>query len=740
MHEWVARTNANQELAEKAAKVFPSKSRKIHNSSFSGYFGNPIEPWQFEHNARNDELTYGLCSGHSIEEINAYTDERHKREGGPRTAAGPNVPLRAVAIARRIRDAAMGNMLQSFPTISPLEFLDYLNKNMTETTQTTGANILADVNSEAAHDAASMERAAASYSTLRPLIAKYLVEALRLVTAGEAVLLEEQLKGKQEAPISFSMWRRALPEAAQQYYNCNTCRQLWAKIGSLCLLSPDGTITYPMVQAFGEAADTDGIAAQVLLSAASADRAKPRFIPATYLDYDALKKKEVGGFDHFYAFEDTEEHGVTVRGYNDSLLTFNDVAYVEVLFKQMLSPNMNPDTLEKVFIYIERELGKLEHTAFRHRTELVKIVREVRAIGEKSSMAMVYLWALTNRLQLGWLHHVNKSVLGIVLEGVSRMKDASPTQVLMHVKEQMAQATAAENFKQKTAEAPEAAIQQTFKFLSENNLKGTLLRKLMHINDVKSAVWLAPEQRVGVAEHAQLTEPQQPVEASLDNAFAAVLKEKNGEAQLNAELDAVIGAQVVQRGCSMLKFIEDLPKFREISLNAMNSQGLPVLATDAAAEGDHDELMEFDKEIGEYATLLSTAQPYPYPALYSLAKYDPENEGSLRVGRPQALPVQAVIKSHRVKDADPSWVLHIENFAQNFAQGLKEHGSCVTPSAIRGKHYGMAASLQELSRKVPLQATAGRKAVGGVYIMPGLIFDVVTLDGGKETIKLTSYN
>ena len=94
---------------------------------------------------------------------------------------------------------------------------------------------------------------------------------------------------------------------------------------------------------------------------------------------------------------------------------------------------------------------------------------------------------------------------------------------LTNVKRLLTMATDGLNYKQKTAEAPVAAVEQAFKFLEEKGLKGTMERRLLPLSEVQSVIWKATMLE-------SVAEPEKEVSAA-DQAFNKLMANKDKDAQ-----------------------------------------------------------------------------------------------------------------------------------------------------------------------------------------------------------------
>lgn len=584
---------------------------------------------------------------------------------------------------------------------------------------------LTDITGIAQHESApstveSMKQADQSYQVLRRLVAEHVTAALQ----ADGLLLRAQY-----SPIALTHWRRQLPKVAQQHYQCQRCENIWDMLGRLCVLDNENQLHFPIMEAFRAAAATDKFAAATLHACEQSEAFPFHYTPMAHLEQTLLVERVVGGFEHFYGV--TQENKALLDTFNSKHTQFKDAAYVTNLFHYFNARELDVDVLEKVFVYISREIGAQSHTALGHNTDLVKVIRRMRSLGGKGNLPMAYLGALLSKNDHNWLRHVNGSVLGVVLKATKELRETDSVEsVLLQVKTELAKATAGENYKQKTAEAPQAALQQAYQFLATNNLKGTLERRLMALEEARSILWqsTADEPEAG-------TSVETPSGTSaVDAAFEQLTEKKDRGTVVKKELDGILGNIVVDKSCSKQEFVARLSEFKSIALAESNQAAFPVFVLTAATEGDHDQLLNFDKTVGEYATLLSTPTPHAYHAICRLV---PTSEEINMFAR-RKLAVDAVLLSQRITQNDPTYVLHLPGFALNFAATLVPHGSCVLGSNIKSEHFGMSRALVELSQMIPLDTSVGHSGIGGVMLDVGLVLEVELHDGTKEKIKITS--
>lgn len=342
---------------------------------------------------------------------------------------------------------------------------------------------LTTVGVDTEHNAVSTAKAVAeaSYQRLREAVGRYVAAAIQ---SGKLVVMEkpQPVPGSGGAmvtygPVQFSHWQAHLPEEAQQYYNCRYCQQAWAGLSTLAVMDEDGYLYYPVAAAFLECADDPVIAKlfenypEVKVACGDTTNRRATIYPLDRLS-DMYIEHEVGGFCHFFGFQDKD----VLRLWNKDHEAFNDQMYIMGLFEQFISTEINLPLLTKLFQYIDKEIGEKEHTALSRADELVKIIGSVRRAQNLSGRGYAYLWALLHKKENGWLRHVNGSLLGIVLDTAIELRDKeNMSAALANVKNLLKTATADENYKQKTAESSLGALEQTFKFL-EQKLRHVITR------------------------------------------------------------------------------------------------------------------------------------------------------------------------------------------------------------------------------------------------------------------------
>ena len=602
---------------------------------------------------------------------------------------------------------------------------------------------LTTVGVDTEHNAVSTAKAVAeaSYQRLREAVGRYVAAAIQ---SGKLVVMEkpQPVPGSGGAmvtygPVQFSHWQAHLPEEAQQYYNCRYCQQVWAGLSTLAVMDEDGYLYYPVAAAFLECADDPVIAKlfenypEVKVACGDTTNRRATIYPLDRLS-DMYIEHEVGGFCHFFGFQDKD----VLRLWNKDHEAFNDQMYIKGLFEQFISTEINLPLLTKLFQYIEKEIGEKEHTALSRADELVKIIGSVRRAQNLSGRGYAYLWALLHKKENGWLRHVNGSLLGIVLDTAIELRDKeNMSAALANVKNLLKTATAGENYKQKTAESSLGALEQTFKFLEQKGLKGTMERRLLPISEVDSIIW-------HTASKPDVAVEVKPEVSAADAAFNKLLEKKDGDVQANKKMDEILGAVNVEKRMSLAAFIEGLDAYDSLAFTPASRHLWPVFATTSANEGDHEELLNFVDGVGKHVSLLNTPRPYAFPAMVDLAgltggtKMDGMTMVRMMSGqRMPNMPITAILRAGK-----EGFIAHVHGFALNFQDSIKEHGSCILGTTIKSEHFGMSRALVELSKQIPMKTDAGADATGGVFMAGdnSMVLKAVLKDGTTETIYITS--
>jgi hypothetical protein len=182
-------------------------------------------------------------------------------------------------------------------------------------------------------------------------------------------------------------------------------------------------------------------------------------------------------------------------------------------------------------------------------------------------------------------------------------------------------------------------------------------------------------------------------------------------------------------------FFASLDQYAEVAISINTPALLPVLVTTAIADGKHDELLNFDKSIHKYASVLQPAKAIPTSVVFHLAEIVNEGWSAMHLPR---VPVAGIFESNRLAGEDPNYVFQINNVAFNFYESLKGHGTCILGSMLKSEHFGLSRAVVELARTMEMNIDAGKQAAGGVFMQLGMVLDVVRKDGGKEKITITS--
>ena len=557
-----------------------------------------------------------------------------------------------------------------------------------------------------------------SYQSLKASIAKCFTEAFQ---SGKVILSEKPVPGEIDyvyGPVNFTDWVANLPQGSQQHYNCRHCKMTFATLAGLAVISEDGSVLYPMEQAF--LANQDDPIVSKALAGRKTDR-KVSFVPIAQV-HPNVAVEEFGGFFHFHA--GTPD---TVERFNKTIEQFADLKYVENLFNNFIDPKLDVDMFEKLFNYIRAEIGEKEHTALGRAPELITTIRLIRSL--PANIRFPYLWSLLQKPQNGWLRHVSKSVLGIVFDAYYELDDGASVESGLHkVKAMLGKATSAENYKQKTAEASSQSVEQVFQFLQENELTNTLQRKLMHINDITSRLWVNEE--TAVAEAATEVD-------AVNAAYQKLMKGKDVKAASKDELGAALEKGKSTVTSSLQSFVDNLASYKSISISDLSGAMYPMMITDAAKPGNHDELLHFDQAIGGHALCISAAHPIQHDFAKHLVSM-PTTASEVKKG-PVTLDVHTVfVTRHHASPEKPQYVLALDNLAAPFYSHYKQHGTCILGTMFRSKHFDKSRVVTELAQQIPMDVSNGAKAAGGITLSLGLVLDVVMKDGSRSQVKITS--
>jgi hypothetical protein len=612
-----------------------------------------------------------------------------------------------------------------------------LNEPQDQNVQENNIQTLVDVNDAAELSSQDLQLkqdhddADRCYDRMRDAIGRHFEAAL---TSGKHIVVEKAQYGSAPGdltmsygPFNFDDFRLALPASTHQYYNCSHCRQVWSQMSGIAVLDDNGVITYPLVDALKEVAQGDPFAARLLDKLGERKAQRAILTPVSSLSQVVLEN-DVGGWSHFYGLK----HGVHLREFNEGLRPVFDFEYVQTLFQRFVTNELNTDLLAKIFTYIEVQIGKQEHTALVHGERLVQLILDTRRVQDKTGRGLLWLWSTMQRRQNSWMRHINGSCLGIVLDGEREVK-ADPSKmalILGNVKTLLASATDPENHKQKTAPSKEASFDQAVAFLMERGLKDTMRRRLMRLDEVQSVLWSVEDALRNKSDfEPTVPEGYDPVA----QAIAGLKVEKNTDLNAGAEMDKLLGNVNVQVSMSVLAFIAGLDNFESLRLSQLNVNAVAALVTTAATEGDHDQLLTFDKELGPYAATLHTPKPITYADFCSVMG----NDRILFVTKD--LPVGAIIRSHRIPGTEPNYLVHVEGFASGFATQLASFGTMILGSSIRSDHFGMSRPLCEISKRIPMEGLDAEHTVGGAMLRVGMVFEATLKNGTKQTIALTSW-
>lgn len=576
-----------------------------------------------------------------------------------------------------------------------------------------------------------------SYDRLRQAVGAKFTEALtarKIIVTERPTVVGDGGDGPlySYGPVDFGHWHTCLPEAAKKQFQCSHCLAAWSLLSSTVVLNDDGSVTYPLVEALKECED-DPIVALMFQKFPDVTKAvenianrRAQLLPCSGLPIQHLfEEKDDKGYQHFFA--GTRD---AIRTFNKGLRTFADINHVQTLFTKIMAKRLHPTILEKIFQYVELKLPDVRgDTALTRAKEVVDLVKKVREVEAAYGRGFLYLWSQILVRENGWMTHIYGSILGIVMDAAVEMDDVDSVEMsMLRVKELLSHATSGENYKNKVAPASEQSLDGTMKFLTANNFEGSLSRRLMPIEEIPSVFWISskPTAEEGVQEETTLTPLQQA---------RARLKKNNDSATGSiAKLDEILGKHVTKVETSITSFIENIGNYATLALSHRVQSMFPVFVTGPAEEGNHDELLNFDKGIHPHAHLMQPAQPMAYQTVASMAEVmNPD------LPFPNELPVMAFFKSQRIPTEPENYVLHLENVGYNFQQMMLKHGSCIMGSSVRSEHFGQySRAIVDLSRNIPMNVDAGKSAAGGVFMRLGMVFNAVRKDGGREEITLTS--
>lgn len=599
-----------------------------------------------------------------------------------------------------------------------------------------------------------------SYELLRGEIATWLkiaIESGNTLLTQKPMSYDAAIGAISYTPIAYDLWLSALPDHAQQHYNCSHCRTVWDDLFNIVVMDTGGALSFPAVQAFLTFRN-DPVISKIFTNAPGGAEAFITYLktigsiagriyfPLPKIDLNLSMDRTSGGFNHFAAAPEE----VIVK-YNDEHMTFNDFKYIDTLFDKFINKDLNTTTLDKLFKYVKVELSKdttesmtAANTALDRATDLLAVINQTRLLEKTRRMGIPYLWSCMQVKKNDWLRHVGNSVLNIVIDGYFTLKDHDNMEEgLVHIKRLLSTAMAVETYKVKTAEAPLASLEQAYKFLVESGYQNTLKRRLMLISEVESIVWketLSSDLEVQGTGKEENTE----TDTELENIFKEMSLKKDHKASIENKLSGLLDSPVGRKSCSIQTFVETLDTIQSLSLNPAGNSFLliPFFCTTAVGEGEHDELLNFDTRIGKYASGLMSSVGYTYSTIQQIAR-NGETPGSPDAPQLEDIPVTAIFTSKpgAVNDGETecNHVLNITNVGSNFQLSMVQHGSCILGSMIKSEFYGMSGPLVEMSKKFELVATDRPNTAGGVYLVPGAVLNVKYKDGSRELVQLTSF-
>lgn len=529
--------------------------------------------------------------------------------------------------------------------------------------------------------------------------------------------------------MSLDNWRLSVPQSRQQHYNCNRCRTTFQYLSVMAYMEDDGTVRYPLAEAVKELAD-DPIIANMLKTFPEVEKKvhmqersnSVAYVPVSLIASFVIDGKD-GGFDHFYGL--THDEAVA---YNAKRQGFGDYEYIKTAYQSLTNPALNLDLLEKVFKYVKNAIGEKEHTALSRSDAFIAIARKVRELQKLGGVSFSYVWALLEQRDHSWLKHFGRSVLGYTVQATLELRESTNLEAALHrIKSLLSTATAPENYKNKTAEASENSIDATYTFLVQNGLENALARRLMHIDEVTSTIWRSSEV---VKKEVEAVKPV----SALDAARQELKAEKNPDTALNNKLDDILGTTLRKETMSAKAFLESLDKYAKVAIARESNMVAPVFATTSFVDGDYEKLLNFDKLIGKDVMLLTVPKPVGYHIAAGLSSPDAAYPNPL----PEEIPVEAIFKSRSVAGEVDNVVFHMSHFGANLQRQFAHHGSAILGSALVSEHFGHSRAVVELSRKIPMEVTAGPNAAGGIFLKLGYFINVVTKEGDRIQIQVTS--
>lgn len=604
------------------------------------------------------------------------------------------------------------------------------------------------------------------YQNLRNLFNIAITDAL---TSGKAVYdrsfgYNDPFTGKyvDRRILSFDTWLSTLHEDVRQHYTCRACRDAWSYIFNVCVQETDGTLKYPAVDVLllahakgdpvienlfrNAPGGTDGFKAYLKEAIEPRDN---ELFPMFKVPLEKNSDTDSCGWTHFH-LADME----VLETYNENRTTFGDVLYADGLFKRLIDERFDGGAFTQLCETIRKEiLDKKKETftvidgsALMRYPDLVTLVAEIQLYHKVSRTGLTYLHERLGRSANGWLRHLNGSVLGNALDAYFELLD-NPNdfkKIFDKVVRILDRAVDSANYKNKVAEAKPATIEQAYNFLTENGLDSTLMRRLIDMDEVKHKVWTASP--IVAVEEAKADNSVN----TLDAAYNTVMATKDTEANRLEQVKKHLGlrfAQVEGKATMSIKeFISRVGNYASMSLCLeSNAKVQPYLATTSITpDVDHGKLLRFVEQFVEHMLYYTTPAPVPsqifaFENLNDKLEIISRDMGGLT--RLEDLEVNAVLETVD-RDDNRAYIANIPGAGGTISHMFKGYGTAIIPSVLQGEHYGMGKAFQELSAKLKLCVKEGcsvRNAVGGVYIIPGMTFDVVLKDGSKESVYLTSY-
>lgn len=585
--------------------------------------------------------------------------------------------------------------------------------------------------------------AQATYQSLRNDIAEEITTAIKL---GKILLQEKPVavpntdnKQYTYGMIAMNHWRMVLPASRQQHYNCQYCENVWIRLASVVVLHDDGKLSYPMADAFIKNSENPIVRKMLDMNPDVQKAIELRtnrnvgLLPLANLSTYFMERDigEVGKFDHFYGC-DRE----TFAHYNNENLPFADFEYVKTLYELFTNNKLDVDMLEKVFAYMEQTVGEKDHTALSRSKDLVAIIKAVRFVKSKSSHSIAYLWGTLQRKANRWMQHIQGTLLGIVIDTVINAHGSDDLQTLLvKAKNLIASATDPENYKQKTAEASDANIEQVYKFLVDKGLVRTLERRLLPLDEVNSVVWKedhGDDTDSGSDDFDENT--AEPVQLSaLEIARQKLKNEKDPAVATNQKMDQILNQVVTKVSMSLKQFISTLDQYKSLGLSVRTGMVTPTFITGAVAPGNHGELLNFDETVNPFAHVLSPTTKYPVQVIAAMAGREHEV-----IDRMTAFNIDSIFVQQHLQAPHPNYIMQFDGMARTlYREVLKQHGTCIVGTSIKSEHFGKSRALTELANQMEM-ADDGQNAAGGVFVHLGCIIEATLKDGRKQVITISS--